>query len=146
MIIRSYKNRGDQLQYPDNTASPAATLLETKLLLNSTIFQSANGARFVTLDVKDFFLQTLMERPEYIKINSKYFLQDVRNTYNINNIVHNYGYIYYRIKRGMSGLKQAARLAYNNLKQHLQEYVYKSDKYAQNIGTTTQEKQNFVYA
>ena len=87
-----------------------------------------------------------MERPEYIKINSKYFLQDVRNTYNINNIVHNYGYIYYRIKRGMSGLKQAARLAYNNLKQHLQEYVYKSDKYAQNIGTTTQEKQNFVYA
>ena len=27
----------DRLQYPDDTASPAATLLETKLLLNSTI-------------------------------------------------------------------------------------------------------------
>ena len=85
MIIRSYKNRGDQLQYPDNTASPAATLLETKLLLNSTIFQSANGARFVTLDVKDFFLQTLMKRPEYMKINSKYFLEDIRNKYKIDN-------------------------------------------------------------
>ena len=46
---------GDRLQYPDNTASPAATLLETKLLLNSTISQSAKGARFMTLDIKDFF-------------------------------------------------------------------------------------------
>ena len=34
---------GDRLQYPDDTTSPAATLLETKLLLNSTISQSARG-------------------------------------------------------------------------------------------------------
>ena len=32
---------GDRLQYPDDTASPAATLSETKLLLNSTISQSS---------------------------------------------------------------------------------------------------------
>ena len=65
---------GDRLQYPDDTASPAATLLETKLLLNSTISQSAQGARFMTHDIKDFFLQTVMKRPEYMKIHSKYFL------------------------------------------------------------------------
>ena len=53
---------GDRLQYPDDTASPAATLLETKLLLNSTISQSANGVRFMTMDIKDFFLQTIMPR------------------------------------------------------------------------------------
>ena len=35
---------GDGLQYPDDTASPVATLLETKLLLNSTILQSTQGA------------------------------------------------------------------------------------------------------
>ena len=46
---------GDRLQYLDDTASPAATLLETKLLLNSTISQSAQNARFMTINIKDFF-------------------------------------------------------------------------------------------
>ena len=45
---------GDRLQYPDDTASPAATLLETKLLLNSTILQSAQGAQFMTLGINNF--------------------------------------------------------------------------------------------
>ena len=35
------------LQYPDDTASPAASLLEAKLLINSTISQSSKGARFM---------------------------------------------------------------------------------------------------
>ena len=60
---------GDRLQYPDDTTSLAATLLETKLLLNSTIFQSAKGARFMILDIKDFFLQTEMQQPEYMKVH-----------------------------------------------------------------------------
>ena len=45
---------GDRLQYPDDTASPATTLLETKLLINSTISQSSKNARFMTIDIKDF--------------------------------------------------------------------------------------------
>ena len=48
---------GDRLQYPDDTASPAATLLETKLLLNSTISQSSKNARFMTIDIKTFFFK-----------------------------------------------------------------------------------------
>ena len=50
---------GDWLHYPENTASPAATLLETKFLLNSTISQSAHSARFMPIDIKEFFLQTV---------------------------------------------------------------------------------------
>ena len=84
---------GDRLQYPDDTASPAATLLETKLLLNSTISQSAQGARFMTLDIKDFFLQTVMDRPEYMKIHSRYFLNDIREKYNIRTKIHKDGYV-----------------------------------------------------
>ena len=99
---------GDRMQYTDNTASQAATLLETKFLLNSTISQSAQGARFMTLGIKDFFLQTVIKRPEYMKIHSKYFLQDIKEKYNNNNKIHSDGYIYCKIKRGMYGLKQAA--------------------------------------
>ena len=47
---------GDRLEYPDDAASPAASLLETKLLLNSTISDAMKGARFMTLYIKYFFL------------------------------------------------------------------------------------------
>ena len=45
---------GNLLQYPEDIASPASSLLETKLLLNSTIFQSIYCARLLTLEI-DFF-------------------------------------------------------------------------------------------
>ena len=51
---------GDRLDYFEDTASPAATLLETKLLLNSVILDSDKNARFMTIDIKAFFLQTFM--------------------------------------------------------------------------------------
>ena len=65
---------GDKLDYFDDAASPVATLLETKLLLNSVISGAHKGARFMTIDIKDFFLQTFMKDAEYMRIHSKYFL------------------------------------------------------------------------
>ena len=38
----------------DDTASSAATLLETKLQINSVISDAAEGARFMTVDIKAF--------------------------------------------------------------------------------------------
>ena len=55
---------GDQLSYNDNAASPAASLLETKIMLNSTISDAEQGAWFITADIKDYFLATPMNRPE----------------------------------------------------------------------------------
>ena len=46
---------GDKLNYEHDAKSPAASLIETKLLLNSVISDSSRGARFMTLDIKDFF-------------------------------------------------------------------------------------------
>ena len=64
---------GDRLDCPDDTSSPAAYLLETKLLLNSTISDAHLGDRFMTMDLKYFFLATPMARSEYMRIHSKYF-------------------------------------------------------------------------
>ena len=72
-----------RLPYNDDVYSPVAPLLEIKLLLNSTIPDASKGACFMTLDIKDFPLQTLIERPEYIRIHSKYFSQDMNNKYHI---------------------------------------------------------------
>ena len=96
--------QGDCLQYPDYTASPAASLLEAKLLLNSTISQSSKDAEFITIDIKDFFLQTVMSESEYMKNHSKYFLQDIQQQYDIDKLINTDRYVYCRIKKGMYGL------------------------------------------
>ena len=62
---------GDRLDCPDDTSFPAASLSEAKLLLNSTISDAHLGARFMNMDLKDFFLSTPMERSEYMRIHSK---------------------------------------------------------------------------
>ena len=53
----------------------------------------------MTLDIKDFFLQTIMKRAEYMRIHSKYFLSDIQEKYNINNLVAKDGYVYCKIKK-----------------------------------------------
>ena len=55
--------------YAHDATSRAASLIETKLLLNSVISDLARGARFMTLDIKDFFLQTTMAEHEFMKIH-----------------------------------------------------------------------------
>ena len=124
---------GDMLDYYGDATSPASTLLDTKLLINSVISDSKKGAIFLTLDLKDHFLQSLMKDSEYMRIHGKYFYGDMMIKYDIDSIVHSDGYVYCKIKRGIYGLKQSARLEHNMITQHLKKYGYKPDKYAVNI-------------
>ena len=61
---------GDRLKYLGDTGSPAANLLETKILRNSVILDAKKGARFLSADIKDYFLATPMARAEYMKDNN----------------------------------------------------------------------------
>ena len=115
---------GDKLEYESDAGSPAASLVETKLTLNSTISDAHRGARFMSADLKDFFLATTMEEPEYMRIPYKYFPHDVRLQYDLESKVTTDGYIYVKIKKGMYGLKQAAVLAYDQLVEHLAPHGY----------------------
>jgi hypothetical protein len=110
---------GDKLDYPFDTSSPASSLIEAKLMLNSTISDAHKGAKFMAADLKDFFLNTPMERAEYMKIRYKYFPEAIRTAYNLDNLVTDDGWVYIRIIKGMYGLKQAARIAYDLLKTRL---------------------------
>ena len=95
-----------------------------KLLLNSVISDSNLGARFCSMDLKDMFLHTPMQSPEFMKVAIKYFPADIIEKYNLNSIVHN-GYVYIKIKKGMYGLKQASVLAYQHLSKLLIDGGYK---------------------
>jgi hypothetical protein len=115
---------GDKLRYDDDAGSPAASLLETKLIVNSTISDASKGARFACADLKDFFLASPMEKPEFMKIKYKYLPADIRTKYQLDTLVSPDGYVYVKIKKGMYGLKQAAILAYQNLVKLLAPHGY----------------------
>ena len=74
-----------------------------------------------------------MERPEYMRIHSKYLFQDMKNKYHIPSLVAEDGLVYCKIKGGIYGLKQAARLAYDNLVTNLKKDGYFPDKYYPDI-------------
>ena len=74
-----------------------------------------NGARFMSCDIKDYFLATLMAHPDFMKISLKYFPEDIIKKYNLMQLVDSNGYVYIQINKGMYGLKQAAVLAFDQL-------------------------------
>ena len=73
----------------------------------------------MSADIKDYFLATPMKECEYMKVQYKHIPIDIREHYNLNEKVTSDNCIYIRIKKGMYGLKQAAVLAYNQLKARL---------------------------
>ena len=103
---------GDKLYYHPDAGSPASNLTETKILINSVISDAHKGARFLSMDIKYFYLETPMLRPEYMKVPLKYFSQDIQDKYKLQDLVHSDGHVYTRINKGMHGLKQADVLAY----------------------------------
>ena len=127
---------GDKLRYASDVGSPAANVLETKILLNSIISDASKGARFMSADLKDFFLATPMEGDEYMRVKYKHIPEDIRIRYNLKTKVTKDDYVFIRIKKGMYGLKQAALLAYNHLKENLAQ-----DGYSPIIGTVGLWKQ-----
>jgi hypothetical protein len=118
---------GDRLSCLEDTGSPTANMLETKCLVNSTISHAKYNARFMSADITNYFLATPMNRSEYMKVPLRYFPSDIIVQYNLQELVHN-GYIYIKIVKRMYRLKNAAILAYNNLKKKLLPFGYKPVK------------------
>ena len=127
---------GDRLSCPDDTGSPTTNMLETKLLVNFTISDAKHGARFLSVDIVNYFLASPMERKEYAKVRLKYFPNDIQIQYNLREIAIEDGYVYIAIEKGMYGLKNAAILAYDNLKINLGHFgYYPGERHCRYLGT-----------
>lgn len=97
----------------------------TKILINSVI--STPNARFLTVDIKNFYLNTPMQRYEYIRIPLTLLPTDIITEYNLTAISHN-GFVVTKVQKGMYGLPQAGCLAYNQLVSHLDKHNYYPDR------------------
>ena len=117
---------GNRVHYPGDAGTPTANLLTVKLLLNSII--STPNAKFMTMDIKDFYLNTPMARFEYMRLQLEDMPEDVIAHYNLNKIATPEGYIYCEIQKGMYGLPQAGIIAQQLLKERLQMDGYRQSK------------------
>ncbi len=113
---------GDRVHYPGDAGTPTADLLTIKLLLNSII--STPNEKFMTMDIKDFYLNTPMARYEYMRLRIVDMPEDVIAHYKLTDIATHDGYIYCKIQKGMYGLAQAGIIAQQLLKKCLKAHGY----------------------
>ena len=96
---------GDRVHYPGDAGTPTVNLLTIKLLLNSII--SMPNAKFINMDIKDFYLNTPMTWFEYMQLQLADMPEDIIAHYKLTDIATQEGYIYCEIQKGMYRLPQA---------------------------------------
>ena len=72
---------GDRINYPGEVATPTACMLVAKLIFNSVVL--TKGAKFMTMDISNFYLMTPLNQPEYIKINIRDVSNEIVREYNL---------------------------------------------------------------
>jgi hypothetical protein len=112
---------GNRITYDGNVSTPTADLTTVKTLFNSVL--STPDARFMTIDIKDFYLNTPMERFEYMRIPTKFIPPAISEQYNLPPLIHN-DHVMVEIRKGMYGLPQAGILANQRLVAHLLHHGY----------------------
>jgi hypothetical protein len=114
---------GDKANYDGYTKADTADLTVVKILFNSVI--STKNAKFVSIDIKDFYLNeaNVLDRPEYIKLKVKDVPQEIIKKYKLQEYIHD-ECILMQILTGMYGLAQAGRIAQEILISKLQESGY----------------------
>ena len=94
---------GNIFIYPGDLSAPAAPLLESRLISNSTV--SNLGTRLFCADIKDYFMNNPMSHFEYMKIMLQWFLQYIIYQYNITDLVDKDGFVYVNICKSIYRLK-----------------------------------------
>ncbi len=104
----------ERINYPGNKSTPTADLTTAKLLINSTI--STPGAKFLGINLTDFYLNTPMPNPKYMHLRLDIIPNKIIGHYNLCDIVTPNSWVYIKIWKGMYGLPQAGILANQLLK------------------------------
>jgi hypothetical protein len=111
------------VHFPGDAGTPTADLLTVKLLINSII--STAGAKFMMMDIKDFYHNTPMARYEYLRLRIADMPDDVIEHYNLHGKATPKGYVYCEIQKGMHSLPQAGIIAQQLFEERLEQHVYR---------------------
>ena len=121
---------GDRLQYEGITSTTPAALATVKTHLNSTI--STKNAKYLTLDIKDYYYGTPMDDYEHAQLPLPLIPPEIVKQYNLIDIAVN-GRVYFEVRKGMPGLKQAGAIAHARLSEHLHKSGYECSRYVSSL-------------
>jgi hypothetical protein len=113
---------GNLIDYPSKVSSPTADLTTFKLHVNDRL--STPGATNVMWDISNFYLNTPLDCPEYMKIHIDLFSQEIIDQYELHAKMDEQGFVYMEINKGMYGLPQSGILANQLLQKRLAPYGY----------------------
>jgi hypothetical protein len=102
---------GDQIEYPGDKPTQTAGLTTAKILINSVI--SILGAKFLVIDIKNFYLNTPLGRFERMVINLWSIPQETIEKCDLVEFSQD-GKVNIEIQKGMYGLPQAGELLQRN--------------------------------
>ena len=113
---------GNLLKYPgEDFTTRTADLTTAKILWNSVI--STKNARFMGIDIKNFYLGTPLERYEYMAMPISMFPQHTKDQYELEKYAKK-GMVYLEIRKAIYGLPAAGILANKLLRKRLAPHGY----------------------
>jgi hypothetical protein len=93
---------GDQLDYPGKASSPAvASTISDTSRGDSTISDTSRGARYMGIDIKNYYLGTPTKYYQYIRILAKLIPQEVWDDPCYAPHIEADGFVYLEIRCGM---------------------------------------------
>ncbi|KAL9178273.1 hypothetical protein ACHAXT_001701 [Thalassiosira profunda] len=124
---------GDRINYPGEVVMPTAEMLVAKILFNSVV--STKNAKFMTMDISNFYLNTPLKRPEFMRLKLSDIPDEVISQYKLNDLAEPDGSVYIKVIRGMYGLPQAGLLANELLEKRLNQAGYHQSKIVPGLWT-----------
>jgi hypothetical protein len=112
----------------------------TKMLFNSV--NSTKGARFMTMDMSNFYLMTPLHCPEFICMKLSGIPDEVIEEYKLWEKATKNGSIYIKVKHGMYGLPQSGLIANELLETRLNKHGYLQSELVLGLWTQTHGRYN----
>jgi hypothetical protein len=112
---------GNLIKYPGELSTRSSEITTSKLIWNSVV--STDNAKYMTIDIKNFYLGTPLDRFEYMKMPLDIFPQHIIDQYDLKTHAKN-GFVYLESRKAIYGLPQAGILANKLLQQRLAPQGY----------------------
>jgi hypothetical protein len=133
---------GNLIDYPGVTRTPGADITTFKIHVNDVL--STPGAHCLNLDVSNFYLNTPMPEPEFMKIPIRRIPDEVIQEYKLTDLVDPDGNVWIRINKGMYGPPQAGKLAFDLLQSRLTPHGYYPCRHTPGLWRHQTRKISFV--
>ena len=111
---------GDRINYTGVTKANTAAMPVVKMLLQSVV---SDDAEFMTIDIKDFYLNTELPRSEWMRIPVKFLSAAILDKHNLRPFIND-GVVIFEVVKSLYGLPHAGKISQDELIRHLATHGY----------------------